>query len=55
MQAWQKIISVALLMGFLLALDLLKVNDPELKYAALTLVGLITGGHVVMNTPITLK
>jgi hypothetical protein len=55
MSSIEKIVAVALLMAFLLALDLLKVNDPELKYVALTLVGLITGGHLVVNSPIGLK
>ena len=55
MNAWQKIGSVTALMLLLLALDLLKIDDPELKYTALSLVGLITGGHLVVNSPIGLK
>lgn len=50
----EKIIAGALSIGVLLAMDLLKIDDPYLKYTMYGLIGLLTGGHVVTNFPLTI-
>ncbi|CAG4905950.1 hypothetical protein [Paraburkholderia saeva] len=44
-----KPISVGLLLAFIAAMDLLHINDPELRYACFGLISLITGWHAVTN------
>lgn len=44
-----KPVSVGLLFIFLAAMDLLKINDPELRYACFGLVTSITGWHALTN------
>jgi hypothetical protein len=44
-----KPVSVGLLLLFLAVMDLLKINDPELRYACFGLISLITGWHAVTN------
>jgi hypothetical protein len=44
-----KPVSVGLLFIFLAAMDLLKINDPELRYACFGLVTSITGWHALIN------
>lgn len=44
-----KPVSVALLLLFLAVMDLLKINDPELRYACFSMITLITGWHAITN------
>lgn len=44
-----KPVSVALLLAFIAAMDLLHITDPELRYACFGLISLITGWHAVTN------
>lgn len=53
MKYFSKPIYVGLLLVFLLAMHLLKIDDPELRYACFGLVSLITGHGVVTNNPFT--
>ena len=55
MNPTEKIIAGTLTVAGLLAMDLLKLNDPMLRYALLSVFGLITGGHLVTNLPLTLS
>jgi hypothetical protein len=41
--AIKKDLAVLVLIGFLFAMDLLKITDPELKYTLMGLVTLVTG------------
>jgi hypothetical protein len=51
MTNWQKVIAAGGSMLLMLAMDLLKVNDPELRYACLAVVSLVVTGHVAINLP----
>ena len=55
MNTTEKIIAGTLTVAALFAMDLLKLNDPVLRYSLLSVFGLITGGHLVTNLPFTLS
>ncbi len=48
-----KPVSVGLLFVFLAACDFLKINDPTLREAAFGMIGVITGWHGLLNSPIS--
>ncbi|SAL25485.1 hypothetical protein [Caballeronia telluris] len=49
---YSKQLSVAGLLLLWLLLDVLKIDDAQLKYAVMTLVGVITGWHGITNLPL---
>jgi len=51
MTVWQKIAVGAGSMGLMLAMDLLKIQDAELRYACLAVLSLVVTGHVAVNLP----
>jgi hypothetical protein len=51
MNGWQKLLTGAACAGLILAMDVLKVNDPQLKYAMMSVLGLLVTGHVAVNLP----
>lgn len=48
---YSKQLSVAFLLALWLAMDLLKVEDQNLRYAIMSLIASITGWHVLNNLP----
>lgn len=51
MNPWQKIVVGAASVLALGAMDLLKIQDPQLHYALLGVLGLLVSGHVAVNLP----
>lgn len=41
--AYQKQLEIAFLLALLVGMDFLKINDPDLKYTLMTLLGALTG------------
>lgn len=51
MNPWQKIVVGAASVLALGAMDLLKIQDPQLHYALLGVLGLLVSGHLAVNLP----
>lgn len=51
----EKLITVGFLLVFWLALDLLKINDDNLKYTCAGLIALVTSWGGITNLPFTVK
>lgn len=49
---YSKQLSVAGLLVLWFLLDMLKIDDAQLKYAVMTLIGVITGWHGITNLPL---
>lgn len=52
---YSKQISVAALMVLWLAMDLMHVNDSELRTAIMALIGVVTGWHGLTNLPFSVN
>jgi len=51
MNHWQKIVVGVGCTAALITMDLLKLNDPELRYGLMGLFSLLVTGHVAVNLP----